>query len=182
MHFLHIYTTILRHSERGACVAGLASQICTDYRISQRIRQAISRTRYQAVSSNPNQKDNSMKDVGRYCKTVLSEERPRTPKDASTTFQVEIQSLDQVPGVFDAARHTDEAICDPHLETVFLQHVRVRHHGAGRDDALCGTEVLAETPRPLNVVHEPGAGLRPTNDVEPQHAPMHAIPMVLVGE
>mmetsp|Transcript_2032 Transcript_2032/g.4586 ORF Transcript_2032/g.4586 Transcript_2032/m.4586 type:complete len:261 (+) Transcript_2032:180-962(+) len=90
------------------------------------------------------------------------------------------QCLDKVVDILNPGRDADEAIRDAHLKPVLLQHVRVGHHRAGRDDALRGAQVLAQAPRPLDCVHQLRPGLRATDDVKPQHASMKAIAMVLV--
>mmetsp|Transcript_57181 Transcript_57181/g.149770 ORF Transcript_57181/g.149770 Transcript_57181/m.149770 type:complete len:231 (+) Transcript_57181:160-852(+) len=58
----------------------------------------------------------------------------------------------------------------------------MRHHRAGRDDALRCAEVLAQAPRPLDLVHQLGAGRRAALDVEPEHAAVQAVAVVLVRQ
>mmetsp|Transcript_117186 Transcript_117186/g.332068 ORF Transcript_117186/g.332068 Transcript_117186/m.332068 type:complete len:397 (+) Transcript_117186:149-1339(+) len=101
---------------------------------------------------------------------------------ASAILQSCVQGPDEVPRILDAARHPDEAVGDPDLEPVLLQHVRVRHDRAGRDDALRRAQVLAEAPGPLARVHQARAGLGTPDDVEPEHAAVQVVPVLLVRE
>mmetsp|Transcript_58343 Transcript_58343/g.71343 ORF Transcript_58343/g.71343 Transcript_58343/m.71343 type:complete len:299 (-) Transcript_58343:295-1191(-) len=56
------------------------------------------------------------------------------------------------------------------------------HHCASRDDALGGSQVLAQTPRALTHVHELGPCCRAALDVKPEHATMQSIAMILIGQ
>mmetsp|Transcript_58237 Transcript_58237/g.127849 ORF Transcript_58237/g.127849 Transcript_58237/m.127849 type:complete len:395 (+) Transcript_58237:164-1348(+) len=56
------------------------------------------------------------------------------------------------------------------------------HDGASSDDALGGAQVLAQAPGPLDGVHQAGACLGSAHDVEPEHAAVEAVAVVLVGQ
>mmetsp|Transcript_34538 Transcript_34538/g.78895 ORF Transcript_34538/g.78895 Transcript_34538/m.78895 type:complete len:245 (+) Transcript_34538:26-760(+) len=92
----------------------------------------------------------------------------------------QVEGLDQIFAVFNAARHPDETISNAHLQPVFPQHVGMGHDSACCDDGLCGSKVFAQRPWPLDAVHKSSACLRPSDDVKPQHTPVQAITVVLI--
>mmetsp|Transcript_28495 Transcript_28495/g.50950 ORF Transcript_28495/g.50950 Transcript_28495/m.50950 type:complete len:288 (+) Transcript_28495:106-969(+) len=101
---------------------------------------------------------------------------------SSDLVQGDLQGPDEVFLVLDAAGYTDEAIGDADLQSVLLQHVCVSHHCTGCDDALSGTQVLAQAPGPLANVHQLLASLNTSQDLEPKHASVDAVTVVLVSK
>ena len=61
----------------------------------------------------------------------------------SALLQSHAERLNEIIAMYNTARHTDEAICNPDLEPIFFQHVRVRHHSTSSQDALGSAKVLA---------------------------------------
>mmetsp|Transcript_14116 Transcript_14116/g.34992 ORF Transcript_14116/g.34992 Transcript_14116/m.34992 type:complete len:397 (+) Transcript_14116:330-1520(+) len=105
--------------------------------------------------------------------------RSRTTDNLLALLQSAVQRLDQVVGVLDSARHPDEPVCNSHLQSVLLDHVRVGHYRTRREDRLRGTEILAQGPGALDFVHQ-FHGV--AGHLEPQHGTMNSVLVVLVGE
>mmetsp|Transcript_5325 Transcript_5325/g.11184 ORF Transcript_5325/g.11184 Transcript_5325/m.11184 type:complete len:421 (-) Transcript_5325:165-1427(-) len=118
----------------------------------------------------------------RPCQAPRSGRRPRPARSTSNLVQGLLERLDEVLRILDTARDADEAISDADLHAILLQHVRMRHDCAGRDDALRGAEVLAEAPGPLADVHQLRARCGSTHNVKPEHAAMQTVTVVFVRE
>mmetsp|Transcript_22399 Transcript_22399/g.43637 ORF Transcript_22399/g.43637 Transcript_22399/m.43637 type:complete len:206 (-) Transcript_22399:32-649(-) len=58
----------------------------------------------------------------------------------------------------------------------------MRHHCACCNDALCGAKVFTKAPRSLDCVHEPCSSLRAAHNIEPEHATVEIVAMVLVSK
>mmetsp|Transcript_30695 Transcript_30695/g.74119 ORF Transcript_30695/g.74119 Transcript_30695/m.74119 type:complete len:347 (-) Transcript_30695:408-1448(-) len=81
--------------------------------------------------------------------------------------------------MLNAHRNSNESIGNTHLQPILPNHVRVRHNGARRDDALRGTQILAQRPWPLDGIHQfDGISL----DVEPEHAAVQPVAMLTISK
>ena len=93
-----------------------------------------------------------------------------------------VEGANQIIRVFNTHRNPNEAVHDTGSHPVLPQHIGVRHYCTCCNDGFRCTEVLAKSPRSLNVVHEFDRGFVTSDNVEPRHAAMKTIAVLSISE